>query len=301
MKILLTGATGLIGKELTSLLLEKKHSIHYLTTSKDKLENLSNYQGFYWNPEKGIIDERCLKEVDVIVHLAGANIAKCWTNAYKKEILESRIVSLQVLFNLVKTTKNQVRQIISASATAIYPDSFSKIYDENTLEIKDGFLSNVVVKWEEGATVFNELGIKVCKLRTGVVLSSKGGVLSELARPIRIGIGTIMGSGKQIQSWIHINDLVAMYYFAIEMQLDGVFNAVAPNPVSHKEMTKVLAKVLRKPLLLPNIPKFFIQIFLGEMSSLLFFSENISCQKIINLGFQFQFSTIEKAITDLYK
>jgi uncharacterized protein (TIGR01777 family) len=300
MKVLITGATGLIGKELVKLLLAKKHTVHYLTTSKSKIEQESNYIGFYWNPEEGKVDENCIYGVDVIVHLAGANIAHRWTNAYKQEIIESRTLSGELLFNLIRKHPNQVKQIISASGTAIYPESFSTIYDETTTETEDSFLSHVVMKWEETANRFQVLGLKVCKLRTGIVLSNKGGALPQMAKPIKLGIGAGLGSGKQIQSWIHINDLVAIYYMAIEKQLEGVYNAVTPNQVSNQRLTNVIAKTLKKPLFLPNIPKFVMQLMLGEMSYLLFSSKNLSSQKVINAGYQFQFPEIEKAIADLY-
>jgi len=300
MKILITGATGLIGNELVKLLLAKNHTVHYLTTSKEKIKAVSNYIGFYWNPQQGKIDENCIYGVDVIVHLAGANIAKRWTDAYKQEIIESRTLSSELLFNLVKKTPNQIKQIISASGTAIYPESISQVYYETTTDSEDSFLSNVVKKWEESVNVFQVLDIKVCKLRTGIVLSNVGGALPEMVKPIRFGFGAAMGSGKQIQSWIHITDLVAMYYFAIENQLEGVYNAVSLNPVSNLELTKVIAKTLKKPLWLPNIPEFAMKLILGEMSYLLFSSKNLSAQKISKAGFQFQFPKIEKAISNLY-
>jgi uncharacterized protein (TIGR01777 family) len=300
MKILITGATGLIGSELVKLLLSKNHSVHYLTTSNDKINEEPNYKGFYWNPQEGKIDERCIDGVDAVVHLAGANIAQRWTNKYKQEIIESRTLSSELLFNLIKKTPNQVRQLISASGTAIYPESISQVYDETTTESEDSFLSNVVKKWEESVDTFQVLGIKVCKLRTGIVLSNKGGALPEMVKPINLGFGGAMGTGKQIQSWIHITDLVAMYYFAIEKQLEGIFNAVSPHPVSNQELTKVIAKTLKKPLWLPNIPEFVMNLILGEMSYLLFSSKNLSSIKITNSGFQFQFPKIDKAINDLY-
>ena len=300
MKILITGATGLIGSELVKLLLSKNHSVHYLTTSNAKIKEEPNYKGFYWNPQEGKIDERCIDGVDAIIHLAGANIAQRWTNKYKQEIIESRTLSSELLFNLIKKSPNQVKQIVSASGTAIYPESISQVYDETTTESEDSFLSNVVKKWEESVDTFQVLGIKVCKLRTGIVLSNKGGALPEMVKPINLGFGAAMGTGKQIQSWIHITDLVAMYYFAIEKQLEGIFNAVSPHPVSNQELTKVIAKTLKKPLWLPIIPEFVMNLILGEMSYLLFSSKNLSSIKITNSGFQFQFPKIDKAINDLY-
>lgn len=301
MKILISGATGLIGSELVKKLLEKKHTINYLTTSLSKIENKPNYKGFYWNPQEGKINENSIVGVDVIIHLAGANIAKRWTNSYKQEIIESRTLSSELLYNLVKKNdKHQIKQIISASGTAIYLESFTKIYDETATQTEDSFLSNVVKKWEESVNIFQTLGIKVCKIRTGIVLSNVGGALPEMVKPIKFGFGAAMGNGKQIQSWIHIHDLVDMYIFAMEKHLEGVYNAVSPNPISNSKLTEVIAATLKKPLFLPNIPQFIMKLILGEMSYLLFSSKNLSAQKIMDNGFQFQFPDIKKAISDLY-
>lgn len=301
MKILITGATGLIGSELVKLLVAKKHSVHYLTTSKSKIENKPNYQGFYWNPEQGKIDENCLYQVDVIVHLAGASISKRWSNSYKQEIIESRILGAELLYNLVRKNPSQVKQFISASGTSIYPESIIKVYDETEKQTEDSFLSYVVQKWEESANRFQVLGLKVCKIRTGVVLSKQGGALPEMAKPIKMGFGAAFGSGKQMQSWIHLDDLVALYCFVIENQLEGVYNGVTSNPVSNSELTKAIAKALKKPLWLPNIPEFVMKVILGEMSYLLFSSKNLSSDKIQKLGFNFKFPKVQEALHAIYK
>ena len=300
MKFLITGATGLVGSELVQLLLAKQHTVHYLTTSKDKIKEQPNYIGFYWNPQLGKIDESCIYGVGVIIHLAGANIANRWTNAYKQEIIESRTLTSDLLFNLLKKTPHQVTQLISASGTAVYPESSTTVYDETTTESEDSFLSNVVKKWEESVTPFQLLGIKVCKLRTGIVLSNKGGALPEMVKPIRFGFGAVMGSGKQIQSWIHIHDLVALYAYVAEHQLEGVYNAVSPHPISNAVLTKTIARTIKKPLWLPNIPEFVMKLVLGEMAYLLFSSKNLSSHKVTDVGFQFEFEAIDKALQDLY-
>jgi uncharacterized protein (TIGR01777 family) len=292
MKVLITGATGLIGTELVSLLLQNGISVNYLTTSKNKIVNELNYNGFYWSPEQGIIDENCLMGVDSIINLAGANISKRWTNSYKQEIIESRLLSSALLFKALKSNPNQVKQIVSASGTSIYPNSDSIIYDENSTQVNPSFLGNVVIKWEESTDKFASLGLKVCKLRTGIVLSSKGGALVEMLKTIQLGLGSSFGSGKQIQSWIHIHDIAALYYFAINNDLDGVYNAVSPNPVTNEELTFTIAKVLKKPLFMPNIPKFIMSLFLGEMHELLFENRNLSAKKIIDKGFVFKYKTI---------
>jgi len=299
MKVLITGATGLIGTELVSLLLQNGISVNYLTTSKKKIVNELNYNGFYWSPEQGIIDENCLMGVDSIINLAGANIAKRWTNSYKQEIIESRLLSSALLFKAIKNNPNQVKQIVSASGTSIYPNSDSIIYDENSTQVNPSFLGNVVIKWEESTDKFASLGLKVCKLRTGIVLSSKGGALVEMLKTIQLGLGSSFGSGKQIQSWIHIHDIAALYYFAINNDLDGVYNAVSPNPVTNEELTFTIAKVLKKPLFMPNIPKFIMSLFLGEMHELLFENRNLSAKKIIDKGFVFKYKTIGEALKNI--
>ena len=299
MRILITGATGLIGNEIVSLLLQNGVSVHYLTTSKKKIENQPNYKGFFWNPEQGIIDENCLMGVDAIIHLAGASISKRWTKAYKQEIIESRIFSSNVLFKALKENPNQVQQIVSASGTAIYPNSSTVIYSENSTDIDDNFLGNVVVKWEESIDKFQLLNIKVCKLRTGIVFSNKGGALVEMLKPIKLGFGSSFGDGKQMQSWIHLHDLATMYFFAVTNSWEGVFNAVAPYPITNEALTKTIASILNKPLFMPNIPEFAMSLLLGEMHELLFTNKNLSAQKVIATGFAFQYPTAEKALENI--
>jgi uncharacterized protein (TIGR01777 family) len=299
MKVLITGATGLIGTELVSLLLQNGISVNYLTTSKKKIVNELNYNGFYWSPEKGLIDENCLMGVDSIINLAGANIAKRWTKSYKQEIIESRLLSSSLLFKALKNNPNQVKQIVSASGTSIYPNSNTIIYDENSTQVNDSFLGNVVVKWEESTDKFASLGLKVCKLRTGIVLSTNGGALVEMLKTIKLGFGSAFGSGKQIQSWIHIHDIAALYLFAIKNDLEGVYNAVSPNPVTNEELTYTIAKVLKKPLFMPNIPKLVMKLMLGEMHELLFENRNLSAKNIEDKGFEFKYKTIDKALINI--
>jgi uncharacterized protein (TIGR01777 family) len=299
MKILITGATGLIGTELVLLLLQNGIAVHYLTTSKSKIKSEPNYNGFYWNPAQGVIDENCLMGVDAVIHLAGASISKRWTDSYKAEILESRILASNTLFKAIKENPNQIKQIVSASGTAIYPNDESMIYKEDYKSVADNFLSNVVVKWEESVDKFQLLNIKVCKLRTGIVFAKNGGALQEMIKPIKMGVGATFGNGNQITSWIHVHDLAAMYFFAINNSWDKVYNAVSPFPVSNKELTIALAKKLHKPLWLPAIPKIVMKLLLGEMHELLFTNTNISSQKSITAGFKFQLAKLEPALEDI--
>jgi uncharacterized protein (TIGR01777 family) len=299
MKILITGATGLIGTELVALLLKNGISVHYLTTSKSKIKSQLNYHGFFWNPAQGMIDENALMGVDAVIHLAGASIAKRWTDSYKTEILESRILATNTLFKAIKEYPNQIKQIVSASGTAIYPDSSSTIYNENSAKFDDNFLSNVVVKWEESVDKFQLLHIKVCKLRTGVVFAKNGGALQEMIKPFRFGLGSNFGDGSQISSWIHVQDLAAMYLFAVKNSWEGTYNAVAPFPASNSELTRSLAQQLHRPIWLPAIPKWVMKFILGDMHELLFNNKKISAQKAIDAGFRFQFPTVEKALQEI--
>jgi uncharacterized protein (TIGR01777 family) len=302
MKVLITGATGLIGSELVDVLLKNNHTVHYLTTLSTKIKEKANCHGFYWNPQEGKIDDNCIDGVDVIVHLAGASISKRWTDSYKLELIESRVLSANLLFNLLKkATNHQVKHFISASGTAIYPDCYSKVYDETSTEVDYSFLSNVVIKWEESADQFKLLNIKVAKLRTGIVFSEKGGALLEMIRPIKMFVGSGFGSGKQIQSWIHLTDIANLYYFVIQNQTEGIINAVSPNPISNQELTKAIAKRLKRPLFLPNIPRFVMKFILGEMHILLFGNKNIAPKKATSLGFKFQFPIVKEALESIIK
>lgn len=301
MKILITGATGLIGKALVDVLLKNDYSIHYLTTSKSKIENNPNCKGFYWNPKTSEIDAAAFDGVDVVVHLAGASISKRWTASYKKELFESRVLSANLLFNTLKKSENKIQHIISASGTAIYPDSYEVVYDENSIQVDTSFLGNVVVEWEKSIDQFKQIGCKVAKIRTGIVFSNLGGALPEMVLPIKMYAGSGFGTGRQIQSWIHLDDLVQLYSFAVKNSVEGIVNAVAPENISNQELTKIIAKTINRPLFLPNIPQWIMRLILGEMHILLFGNKRIVPKRIQELGFQFEFDTVLKAITNLYK
>ncbi|MFD2909520.1 TIGR01777 family oxidoreductase [Flavobacterium ardleyense] len=301
MTILITGATGLVGQELVQLLLENGHVVHYLSTSKNKIVTKKDYKGFYWNPETAEIDLNALTNVEVVVHLAGATVAKKWTKSYKQEIIESRVLSTRLLYQTLQKNDNQVKQIVSASAVGIYPDSLTNIYHEKDLDIDTSFLGNVVKQWENEVSQFEKLNILVAKIRIGLVLAKDGGALQEMVKPIKFGIGSAFGSGQQYQSWIHLHDLVSIFYHVIENKCAGVYNGVSPYPVTNEVLTKAIAKTLEKPLFLPNIPKFAMKLILGEMHILLFSSQHVSCRKLLDENFQFKFGSLDKALNDLLK
>lgn len=301
MKVLITGATGLVGQALSKLLWQNGHTVHFLTTQKNKLVDEPLYKGYYWNPQQGKIDVSCIDGVDAIVHLAGATVAKRWTTEYKQEIIESRINTTNLLYKLLKNNQHTVRNVVSASAIGIYPHSFTTYYDENATQTDDTFLGQVVVRWENAVNSLELLGLKVCKIRIGLVLAKESGALVEMIKPIKLGLGAPLGSGKQMQSWIHIHDLARIFFMATQQEWIGVYNAVAPTPVDNTQLTKSIAKALHKPLLLPNVPKFVLRLALGEMHELLFSSQYVSSKKVQDKGFTFDYQTIDDALSHLLK
>ncbi len=299
MRVLITGETGLVGSHLTGFLSEKEIEVNYLTTSRTKIEKVPGYNGFYWNPTTGEIEDDCLAGVDAIFHLAGANLAARWTDKYKKEIIESRVKSANLLRETINTSSHKVAHFISASGVGVYPDSLLKLYNEDEKAIDHSFPGEVVQKWEEAAWEFEDLDMKVSIIRTGMVLAKEGGALPKMKEPASYYAGAAFGSGKQWQSWIHIDDLTGIYAHVLENELEGIFNAVAPNPVTNKELVNCLAEKLEKPLWLPNIPKVALRIALGEMATIVLSSQRVSSEKIENTGYFFKYNNLSKALEDL--
>ncbi|WP_425236245.1 TIGR01777 family oxidoreductase [Ulvibacterium sp.] len=301
MRILISGATGLIGREIVDLCHSQGISVNYLSTSKDKIVSRDNYKGFYWNPSSGEIDMDCFNEVDAIINLAGSSISQRWTSGYKKEIMSSRINTVRTLYHaLEKIDGHSINSFVSASAIGIYPNSLTSYYSEDEREVDQSFLGEVVLAWEKEIDSLTSFGFSVAKIRIGLVMASDGGALPEMAKPIKNYIGTGFGSGEQWQSWIHIRDLARIFLFSAENRLQGTYNGVGPNPVTNNKLIKEIAKVLERPLLLPNIPKFVMKAILGEMSYILFASQRVSSKKIEEEGFVFHHKNICKTLENIY-
>ncbi len=297
----MTRATGLIGRKLTNDLLLNGYAVNYLTTRKSQIKSNSKINGYYWNPEKNIIDLECFKNVDTIINLAGSNIAKRWSDSNKLDILNSRIKSLNLLKHSISNNKINIKKIISASAIGIYPSSVDNVYKENESLISDSFLGKVVCQWESAVNSFKDLEIDVAIVRIGLVLSRDGGILSKSILPIQYGFGSFFGNGNQWQSWIHFQDISNIFYHILKYDLSGVFNGVSPNPVTNKTFTKKIAKFLNRPLLLPNLKKWMMRLLLGEMHTIIFESQNVSCEKLTKSKFKFKFDNFDQAIADLLK
>jgi len=299
MKVLITGATGMVGSEIVKLCQKENIAVNYLTTSKEKIKAEKNYQGFYWNPQKGEIDKECIDGVDKIINLVGASVSKPWTTSHKKAIIDSRVKSADLLLKTLKNNSHQITQIVSASAIGIYPDSLTTLYHEDCPAKADNFLGEVVTKWEKAVDQFEAIGLEVAKIRIGLVLSEKGGALEQIKKPIENFVGAPLGSGKQWQSWIHLEDLARIFLFAIENNLDGIYNGVAPNPVSNEKLTVAIAQKLDKPLILPKVPEFALKMALGERAALVLGSQLVSNDKLDALNFMYHFNHIEPALENL--
>lgn len=303
--ILITGGTGMIGKALTQMLTAKGYGVIILSRSKKKSDQ-PNVSFAVWDVEKQTIEVDAIKKADHIIHLAGANVAeKRWTENRKQEILESRTMSGALLVKALKENENKVKTVVSSSAIGWYgPDNKESAKNgfEETEPYYDDFLGNTCFQWEESTKKIEALGKRLVYLRTGIVLDNDGGALKEFKKPLQFGIAAILGSGKQIISWIHIEDLCRMYIYTIENNISGVFNAVAPNPVSNKTLTVELAKKLRGKTYIPiHVPSFVLKIGLGEMSIEVLKSATVNADKIRNKGFKFLYPSLDAALNELVK
>ena len=296
-KVLITGASGLVGSRLTELLLSKKMEVVHVGRTKRN----GSVPSFAWDVDKQQMDAKALAGVDTIVHLAGAGVAdKRWTPTRKKEILDSRVQSTRLLYQILKEEKHSVKNIVSASAIGYYGFGLSdQLFTEECPPATD-FLASVTTEWEKEVDAIRELEIRVVKIRIGIVLSNKGGALKEMARPIQFGVGAPLGTGQQVMSWIHIDDLCEMFCKAIQdRSLAGAYNGVAPNPVTNAELTKAIASILKKPLWLPNVPPFVLRLLVGEMADIVVNGSKVSAEKILATRFKFQYSQIDDALRNL--
>jgi uncharacterized protein len=299
--VLITGGTGLAGTALTGLLVQKGFKVIILSRSK-KAADPENPAVSYalWDVAAQTIDAAALQQADFIVHLAGAGVMdKRWTAAYKKEIVDSRTRSSELIVNTLTNNPNKVKAVISASAIGIYgPDKEPVIPFEEDAPADSSFLGETCRLWEASIDPVNALGKRLVKLRIGIVLSRKGGALAEFEKPLRLGVAAILGSGKQIISWLHIDDLCGMIVYAIENEgLSGTFNAVAPAPVSNKTLTLTLAKQLKGKFYIPvHVPAFVLKLMLGPGSIEILKSTTVNSKKIQAAGYMFSYTTIENAL-----
>ena len=301
MKVLITGATGLIGSQIIEDCIKSNIKVNFLTTSKSKITKSNLVNGYYWDPNKKIIDLECFREVDSIITLSGSSIFKLWTSGNRRRILDSRVESLNFLRQSIIDNNISIKRIVSASGISLYPNSKEREFLENEKTFDDSFLAEVINSWEAAVNLFKNIGINVSIIRIGLVLSIKGGVLKETLMPMNFGFGIVFGHGEQWQSWIHIEDISRIFLFIMENNLDGVYNGVSNNPVKNIEFTRIISVIHQKPMIIIKIPKIFFRILFGEMHVLLFKSHKISSRKIQDEGFSFKFANLKDAIKDIIR
>lgn len=305
--IIITGGTGLIGKALTTMFVAKNNDVVIFTRKIPANAKTHKHVSYaVWDVGSGSVDQSAIEKADYIIHLAGAGVAdKRWTPKRKKEIVESRTKSGALIVKALTEIKNNVKAVISSSAIGWYGA-------DNTQSLKNGFtetdsndesfLSNTCLQWEQSIKPVEALGKRLVFIRTGIVLAKEGGAYAEFRKPVRFGLAAILGSGDQVVSWIHIEDICRMYLFAVENNISGSYNAVAPMPVTNKELTLQIAKKLRGSFYIPiHVPVFVLKLMLGEMSIEILKSATVSAEKIRAAGFRFLYPSIDAALIDLTK
>lgn len=299
--ILISGGTGLIGSKLIDSLNKSKYKIYVLTRKRSFIKNDVNY--INWNPENLELNISEIKDLYSVINLAGQSIGGwIWTKAYKKKLLNSRVDSTKLLFEKIKDLKIKPESFISASAIGYYEADTSEPQEEKDLPGKS-FLSKLVQQWEEETSKFKSLEVRTTIFRIGLVFSKRGGILKKLYPLFKLFFGFPMGSGNQIMSWIHEDDMVELIIRALEEKnLKGTFNAVAPQRTTNLIFTKSLLKVLNRfsyPSFI-KVPSFFLKIILGEQSTLILNGLNVSSKKLIQANYKFKFPELKPALKSIY-
>jgi len=295
MKIAISGASGFLGSKLVPCLMEAGHKVKRLVRKKEGISE----QEIPWDPYKEFIERRALEDVNAVIHLSGERIDGRWTEEKKQRIRDSRVLTTQFLSKTLLELQNPPSTWICASAIGIYGNRGDVWLTEECLP-GEGFLAEVCKDWEAATLPATENGIRVINLRIGVVLSPDGGALAKMLLPFKMGLGGVIGSGDQYWSWISMDDLLAIFLYILSHEsLQGPVNAVAPNPVTNREFTRLLGRVLHRPTLLP-LPAFMARLILGEMGEvLLMYSARVKPEKLLESGFTFQFPELELALRHL--
>ena len=293
-KVFIAGGTGFIGSSIIPALLKEGYEVQVLVRNKEKAKKLPSSCKVIWgNPTKSGEWQKYLEEIDIAINLTGQNIFSRWTKTYKKLIFESRIKSTE---NIVSSLKKSAL-LINASAVGYYGDKSDILVTEDSPP-GDDFLAKTCIEWEKKALKAKEKGVKVIIARLGVVLGTTGGMLPKILPIFKLGLGGTLGKGNQWFPWIHIKDLVSAILFLIKKEKEGIYNFVSPNPVTNKEFTKTLGKILKRPTVLP-VPVFMMRLIFGELANIIICSIRAYPKNLLELGFKFKFETIEDALKDL--
>lgn len=297
--ILIAGGTGLIGARLSEMLREQGYAVHHLSR---KANPSAPFPAFSWDLEKGTIDEAAVEKADFVINLAGAGIADGrWTAKRKQIIIDSRVDSARLLLNTFQKLGKKPQAYLSSAAIGFYGNRGDQWMHETDAP-GEGFLTESCLEWERAIDEVATAGIRTVGLRIGVVLSKNGGALQKMLIPLQFLLATYFGNGRQWYSWIHIDDVCRMFIYAIEnQQLSGFYNAVAPQPETNKDFTKILAKATGKLALVLPVPSFVLRLIFGEMADTILNSTKVSPEKLEQAGFEFRFPQLEGALKDIMK
>jgi len=302
-RIIITGATGMIGKKLVNVLINRGDEVIIFSrdAKKAKLIFPKAKECVEWDYRKPELWKSKLENSDAVVHLAGINLfSKRWSEGFKREVIESRETSTQNLVGSIKSCTHKPEIFISASGIGYYGDCSDRILDEKSPKGSD-FLADVCKVWERESQKAGEYGVRNVQIRTGLVLSTEDGALKQMLPPFKCFIGGPLGNGKQWASWLHIDDIVGIYLHAIDCkELIGAVNAASPNPIKMKEFAKTLGRVLKRPSFF-SVPKFVLKIVVGEAAEVVTASQRIDIKKLLNSGYHFKFTELDKAFEDLLK
>lgn len=297
MKVIVTGATGLVGSALIRSLLSEGHNVTRLVRGGAQAFSAPGTKAVHWEPAKGNIDANELEGHDAVVHLAGESVADGrWSDEKKRRIRESRVVGTRLLAETLAKLKDKPKVLVSASAIGFYGDRGDEMLKEESASGED-FLSEVCREWEKATLAASQAGIRVVHVRIGIVLSADGGALSKMLTPFKLGVGGKVGSGKQYMSWITLDDLVGVIKLAlVDESLHGPVNAVAPNAVTNEEFTKALGSALGRPTIF-SVPAFAARLAFGEMAdALLLSSTRVEPARLKEAGYEFKNAELEGAL-----
>jgi len=296
--VLITGGSGLVGRHLIPLLLDAGYRIRILSRKKREMKNA---ESFLWDIHAGTIEEGAVEGLDHIIHLAGENMGKGrWTKSKKKSIIDSRVLSARLLFDTVEKRNPDLKSFTSASATGYYGAlSTEYIFKEPDPPGLD-FAARVCVQWEEAAKLFRSGGYRTSVVRTGIVLTKEGGMLGRLLPTVKLRFSPLFGNGRHYLPWIHIDDLCGIYLKIVkDADMDGIYNAVAPEHIRYKNLVKTLSVLKKKKVLMPPTPELPWRIMFGEKASMLLEGSRVSSEKIIKAGYDFQYSGLTEALKNI--
>ena len=302
MKVLITGGSGTLGKEIANLVFKKKYEVNILTRNKNLKSHNPQLKYYYWNPKKEYIDLDCFNNVDCVINLAGFSVFSLWTKANKTKIFESRVGSTNFILDVILKKNIKIKSFVNASAIAAYRDSSDFTSSENdSINNPNSFINQVVIKWEDEVKKFESKlpDISFSIMRIGLVLSKSGGLYKMCKILSKLFILSPIGSGNQWQSWIHEKDAAKIILLSCENSWRGTYNLVAPNPVKQNELINKIAIFNKSRVIFPNIPSFIIKSVFGEMSEVILSSQKVKSIKLNESDFSFKY--IDDALKDLSK